>query len=57
MGANLPDGPPEPQPGTPRWVKVIGVIIVVVAIALAVSMLLGVEHGPGMHGAAQLPRP
>jgi preprotein translocase subunit SecG len=33
----------------PRWVKVILVIIVVVVLALIVSQLLGVQHGPGLH--------
>ncbi len=42
-----PDGPP----GLPHWVKVLalGVVIAVVALVL-VMLLVGGEHGPGMHG-------
>jgi hypothetical protein len=39
-----------PKPvGMPRWVKVFLVIIVVLVLALIVSWLLGVQHGPGLH--------
>ena len=39
-----------PYPGTPRWVKVFG-IIVIVAVLLVVAMMFigGGEHGPGRH--------
>lgn len=39
------------RPGTPRWVKVFG-IIALVLILLVVGVLLfgGAEHGPGRHG-------
>jgi hypothetical protein len=41
---------PPPYPGTPRWVKVFG-IIVIVAVLLVVAMMFigGGEHGPGRH--------
>ena len=39
-----------PYPGTPRWVKVFGIIvIVVVLLAVAVMFIGGGEHGPGRH--------
>jgi hypothetical protein len=39
-----------PYPGTPRWVKVFGIIvIVVVLLALGLMFLVGGEHGPGRH--------
>jgi hypothetical protein len=39
-----------PYPGTPRWVKVFG-IIVIVAVLLVVAMMFigGGKHGPGRH--------
>jgi uncharacterized cupredoxin-like copper-binding protein len=37
-------------PGTPRWVKALGLILVAaVAIAIAVMLIRGGQHGPGMH--------
>jgi len=41
----VPDGPP-----TPRWLKLLLVGGVLVLLALiAVTVLTGVSHGPGMH--------
>lgn len=38
-------------PGVPRWVKVSGLIVVlVVLLAIAASWIVGLEHGPGLHG-------
>jgi hypothetical protein len=43
----------EPDPGSntgaPRWVKVAGIIAVVLLLALGIMMLFGGEHGPGRH--------
>ena len=42
---------PQPGSGTPRWVRVLGIIVIVV-ILLAVVMFLiggGLGMGPGMH--------
>ena len=43
----------EPSPGstmgTPRWVKVVGIIAVVLLLLLGIMMLIGGEHGPGRH--------
>jgi type VI protein secretion system component VasF len=34
----------------PLWVKVFLAIAIVVAVFIVVSLLLGVQHGPGLHG-------
>ena len=40
----------EPIAGTPRWVKVFGLIaLVVVLLFLVVLVVGGGEHGPGRH--------
>ena len=36
-------------PRTPRWVKVFGIIALVVVLLLGISLLAGVRHGPGLH--------
>jgi hypothetical protein len=36
-------------PGTPRWVKVFGMVALVVVLLFVISLLAGVRHGPGMH--------
>jgi hypothetical protein len=41
--------PTPGQTGMPRWVKVFIVVAIVLVLALLVSRLLGVEHGPGLH--------
>jgi uncharacterized cupredoxin-like copper-binding protein len=50
----MADSPPDPtmaqRPGTPRWVKVIGIVLVaVVLLALVVMFVGGGQHGPAMH--------
>jgi len=35
--------------GTPRWVKVFGIIALVLVLLLLISLLAGVRHGPGLH--------
>ena len=35
--------------GTPRWVKVLGIITLVLALLFVISLLAGVRHGPGLH--------
>jgi len=47
MDGRTPDGPP----GLPQWVKLLalGAVIAVIVLVL-VMLLLGGEHGPGMHG-------
>ncbi len=39
-----------PYPGTPRWVKVLGIIVIVVVVLVVAGMFIsGGEHGPGRH--------
>jgi hypothetical protein len=38
-----------PYPGTPRWVKVFGIIVLVVVVLVIARMFIGSEHGPGRH--------
>ena len=40
---------PESAPGTPRWVKVFGIIALVLVLLFVISLLVGVRHGPGLH--------
>jgi ABC-type transporter Mla subunit MlaD len=35
--------------GTPRWVKVFGIIALVLVMLFIISLLAGVRHGPGLH--------
>lgn len=53
----MADPPPNPEPrehtrgdtGTPRWVKVLGVIALVLALLVVVLLLTDRGHGPGRH--------
>lgn len=42
-----------PHPTSPRttpvWVKILGAVIIVVLLAFVVTLLAGVQHGPGLH--------
>jgi hypothetical protein len=42
---------PPPYPGTPRWVKIFGIVVGILAMLLVVVMFtgLGGPHGPGLH--------
>jgi hypothetical protein len=40
---------PPPYPGIPRWVKVFGIIFMVVVLLVVARILIGGEHGPGRH--------
>jgi hypothetical protein len=42
----------EDTPPTPRWVKVFGIIALVVILLVGIILIAGVggEHGPGRHG-------
>jgi hypothetical protein len=35
--------------GTPRWVKVFGIIVIVAVVLLIILLLIGGGHGPGRH--------
>lgn len=34
------------------WVKVFIVLVVLVVVAFVATLVLGLQHGPGMHGLA-----
>jgi hypothetical protein len=36
--------------GTPRWVKVFGVVALVLVVLVVVTLVIGGNHGPGRHG-------
>ncbi len=41
---------PPPYPGRPLWVKVFGIIVIVVVLLGVARMFIGGgEHGPGRH--------
>ena len=40
--------PSEPKPGMPRWVKVFGIIGIVLVVLIGIALATG--HGPGRHG-------
>ena len=43
-------GPAAAYPGTPRWVKVSGIVALVLILLLVVLMVAaGGQHGPGRH--------
>ncbi|MFD2794490.1 hypothetical protein ACFS27_13345 [Promicromonospora vindobonensis] len=55
MTRNAPDpaadNDPRPHPGLPRWAKLLVAGAAIAVVVLVVVMLLvGGEHGPGMHG-------
>jgi hypothetical protein len=35
--------------GTPRWVKVFGIVALVVILLIVIMLLTGGNHGPGRH--------
>ena len=43
-------GPPA-YPGIPRWVKVLGIVVIVLALLIAIALAtgLGGPHGPARH--------
>jgi hypothetical protein len=46
----MAEQPPHPQAGMPRWVKVSGIIAIVIAVTVLIVVLVsGGEHGPGRH--------
>jgi hypothetical protein len=46
---HMPD--PVPYPGAPRWVKVLGIVAIVLILLFAVVILTGIggPHGPARH--------
>ncbi|MGP6174366.1 hypothetical protein [Corynebacterium sp. A21] len=59
MNNGLPDTPRNPdeknhrqlEDGTPRWVKISGIIVLVLIVLIVLVMVFGGgNHGPGRHG-------
>ena len=52
--ATDPAGPSDRYPGTPGWVKILGVLAVIVVLLVAFALItgLGGPHGPQRHGAS-----
>jgi len=48
---------PGSPPSTPRWVKVFGIIALVVILLFVILMFTGIggSHGPGRHIATPIP--
>ena len=40
---------------TPGWVKLLGILVLVLLILFVVSRLFGIEHGPDLHSACLAP--
>ena len=42
---------PPSYPGAPRWVKVSGIIVIVLALLVVIAIFTGIggPHGPGRH--------
>jgi hypothetical protein len=40
---------PASTTGTPRWMKVIGIIGLIVIVLVVVGLLIGGGHGPRLH--------
>jgi hypothetical protein len=38
-----------PYPGTPRWVKIFGIIALVLVLLVVIMIFLGDNHGPRRH--------
>jgi uncharacterized cupredoxin-like copper-binding protein len=56
MAQAQPDRGMGDRPSTPRWVKALGIGIVVVALLVVIVVLVsGGEHGPGRHAASARP--
>jgi hypothetical protein len=46
----MAEPPPNPQAGMPRWVKVSGIVAIVLALTVVIVVLVsGGEHGPGRY--------
>jgi hypothetical protein len=40
----------EPATRTPGWVIALGVIALILIVAVVAQLVLGIQHGPGVHG-------
>lgn len=36
-------------PSTPRWVKIFGIVVIVLIVLVVIGLLIGGNHGPGRH--------
>lgn len=45
-----PDRDHTSPPRTPGWVLVLGILALVLLFAVAVQVIFGIRHGPGLHG-------
>ena len=43
-------GPGREYPGTPRWVKVFGIIVIVLVLLVAIIIFTGGHTSPVQHG-------
>ncbi|MBA2383013.1 MAG: hypothetical protein H0V73_12965 [Chloroflexi bacterium] len=51
MAGDTPERDIPRRPPTPRWVKAIAIVALLIFIlVLVVGLLGGMSHGPGMHG-------
>jgi hypothetical protein len=49
-GAGPDRGPSAVYPGTPRWVKVFGIVVLIlVLLGAGITVAGGGQHGPGRH--------
>ena len=48
-------GQVEPGTGTPRWVKIFGIITIVLVLLFFLLLLGGPEHGPARHTSSGSP--
>jgi hypothetical protein len=50
-GDDLGVGPDREYPGIPRWVKVFGIIVIILVLLVGIILLtsVGGPHGPGRH--------
>lgn len=44
-----PYRPTDGAPGMPRWVKVFVAVVALLVLVVVVMLLVGSDHGPGMH--------
>ena len=49
-GETRPQPARRSPPRTPGWVLVLGILALVLILAVAVQIVFGIRHGPGLHG-------
>jgi hypothetical protein len=52
-GEAASESDPRSTEGTPRWVKVFGIVAIVVVVLFVVLLIVGVPHNPGRHMGAR----